>query len=104
MTNYDKIRRGAMSYITAEILPLIDPGKGILVAALAPRVIDANLHRYSKLEWLSGTGLVDENGCDVEEIYKLVKASSSNKWPVELFGIRFAESDLDKLYRHILEV
>ena len=103
MTNHDKIRRGAMSYITVEILPLIEPGKGILVAALAPRVIDANLRKYSKLEWLSGTGLADENGFDVDEIYKLVKASSANKWPVEMFGVRFGETDLDKLYRHITE-
>jgi hypothetical protein len=103
MTSQDKIRKGAMAYITAEILPLVEPGKSILIAALAPRVIDANLSKFSKLEWLNGTGVVDDHGFNVEDIYKLVKESSAGKWPVELFGIRFCESDLDKLYRYILE-
>jgi hypothetical protein len=103
MTNLDKIRRGATSYVTSEIVPIMDTVKGVLVAALAPKVIEANLARFSKVDWLDGTGLVDESGFNVEEIYKLIKASSSGKWPIELFGIRFSESDLDKLYRHIME-
>ena len=103
MTSLDKIRRGAMAYVTSEIVPIMDTGKSILVAALAPRVIEANLNRFSKADWLNGTGLVDDSGFNVEEIYKLIKASSSGKWPIELFGIRFSESDLDKLYRHIME-
>ena len=103
MTNLDKIRKGAISYVTSEIVPIMDTPKGILVAALAPRVIEANLERFSKAEWLAGTGLVDESGFNAEEIYKLVKTSSSGKWPIEMFGIRFCESDLDKLYRHIME-
>lgn len=104
MTNNEKIRRGAMAYITAEVLPIIEPGKSILVAALAPSVIDANLRRFAKMEWLNGTGLVDDSGFNVEEIYRLVKSSSAGKFPVDLFGLRFSEADLDKLYRHIMEV
>ena len=104
MTSIDRIRRGAMSYITAEILPIMDPGKSILVAALAPRVLEANLKKYTQLDWLAGTGLVDGDAVDVDEVYKLVKASSAGKWPIELFGVRFNESDLDKLYRHLMEV
>lgn len=100
----DRIRRGIMAYVNAEIIPIMDAGKGILVAALAPRVIEANLKKYVHLDWLDGTGLVDGDTVDVDEVYKLVKASSAGKWPVELFGIRFNESDLDKLYRHIMEV
>lgn len=104
MTGLDQIRRGIMGYITAEVLPLLEPGKSILVGALAPRVIDANLKRYIELPWLEGTGLIDGAAVDVDELYKLVKASSAGKWPLELFGVRFSESDLDKLYRHIQEV
>lgn len=104
MTSHDRIRRGIMAYMTAEILPLMDPLKSILIAALAPRVIDANLKKYTHMDWLEGTDLVDGDTVNVDDVYKLIKSSAAGKWPIELFGVRFNESDLDKLYRHLMEV
>lgn len=104
MMSLDRIRRGIMAYVTNEILPLMDPMKSILVAALAPKVIEVNLKKYTSVDWLDGTGLIDGDTIDIDELYKLIKASSAGKWPLELFGIRFNEADLDKLYRHMMEV
>lgn len=103
MVNMEQIRRGAMKYLSRELVPMMDKGKGILVEVFAPAVIDANLKKYMEADWLKGTGLVDGLSANVEEIYKLIKQGASGKWPVELMGFRFSESDLDKLYQCIKE-
>ena len=103
MVNMEQIRRGAMKYLSRELVPMMEKGKGILVEVFAPAVIDANLKKYMEADWLKGTGLVDGLSANVEEIYKLIKQGASGKWPVELMGFRFSESDLDKLYQCIKE-
>ena len=103
MVGMEQIRRGAMKYITAELVPVMEKGKGILVAAFAPTVIDANLKKYLALPWLREAGLTEGTSADVDEIYKLIKQGANGKWPVELLGFRFSESDLDKLYQCIKE-
>lgn len=103
MTGYEQIRRGTLAYISREIVPILGTGKGILVEAFAPALLDANLKKLMGSELVTSTGLVDGASADVDEIYKLVKAAAAGKWPVELMGVRFSETDLDKLYRHIKE-
>jgi hypothetical protein len=103
MVGLEQVRRGAMKYVTMELVPLMSTGKGILLEALAPSVIDANLKKYIAKDWLAGTNLVEGNTVNAEEIYKLIKVTAAPKWPVELFGFKFTESDLDKLYSYIKE-
>ena len=103
MIGMEQIRRGAMKYLSRELVPMMDKGKGILVEVFAPAVIDANLKKYMAADWLQSTGLVEGTSANVDEIYKLVKQGASGKWPVELMGFRFSESDLDKLYQCIKE-
>ena len=103
MVSYEKVKNGASVYIMQEIAPLLPAGKGILVQAFAPVVIEANLKRYLGSEWLIGTGLVDGAMVNVDEIYKLLKSAAVGKWPVELLGFKFSEADLDKLFRFIKE-
>ena len=103
MKSIEQVKRGAVSYISKEIAPLMGTGKGILIEALAPTVIDANIKKYASKEWLSGTGLIDGANVNVDEVYKLIKNAASGRWPVELFGFRFTEADLDKLMNYIRE-
>ena len=103
MVGFEQIRRGAMNYVSRELAPLMGTAKGILLEALAPAVIDANLRKYAEKEWLNGTGFIEGNTANVDEIYRLVKLSASGKFPIELAGFKFTEADLDKLVRYIRE-
>jgi hypothetical protein len=103
MKSIEQVKRGAVNYISKEIAPLMGTGKAILLEAMAPTVIEANIKRYAGKEWLAGTGLVDGLNVNVDEIYKLIKNAANGRWPVELFGFRFTESDLDKLINYIRE-
>ena len=103
MTGLEQIRRGAMTYVSRELAPLMSTGKGILLEALAPSVIDANLKRYISKDWLTGTGFVEGNTVNIDELYRLIKVSASSKWPIELMGFKFNEADLDKLINYIRE-
>ena len=103
MIGLEQIRRGAMTYVTRELTPLMPAVKGALVEAFAPAVIDANLRRYIEKEWLEGTGFVEGNTVNVDELYRLFKLSASAKWPMEIMGFKFNEADLDRLVNYIRE-
>lgn len=103
MTSVEKIVAGANKYIAAEIAPLLSVPKLVAVTALAPVLIEANIRRYMGSEVLSGTGLTDGTGVNVDALYPLIKNAASGKWPMEIAGIKFSESDLDKLYNYIKE-
>lgn len=104
MVGTEQICRGAMKYVTRELVPLVSTGKGILLEAFAPAVIEANVKKYMSTSWLEGTGMIDGNTVDLEAVYKRIKTSASGKWPVEIIGFKFTENDLDKLYNYIREV
>lgn len=103
MVGMEQICRGAMKYVTRELVPLVSSGKGILLEAFAPAVINANVKKYMASTWLEGTGYVDGNTADIDAIYKQIKTSAAGKWPMEVIGFKFTESDLDKLYNYIRE-
>ena len=103
MVNFERIMKGVFLYIVQEIAPLLPVGKGIVVEAFAPAVIEANLRRFLGSEWIMGTGLVDGAMVNVDEMYKLLKTAAAGKWPVEFLGFKFGETDLDKLFRYIKE-
>lgn len=103
MIGLEQIRRGAMTYVTRELTPLMPAVKGALVEAFAPAVIDANLRKYVGKEWLEGTGFVEGNTVNVDELYRLFKLTASPKWPMEIVGFKFSEADLDKLINYIRE-
>ena len=103
MVGLEQVRRGAMTYVTKELAPLMPTWQGVLVEALAPTIIDAKLRELMNWKLLSGTGFVDGATLNVDEIYKLLKNTAMGRWPQEIYGFRFAEADMDKLYRYIRE-
>ena len=103
MVGIEQIRRGAMLYLAKEIVPLTSQGKGILLSAFAPAVMDAYIKKLVAMPWLEDTGLLSGAEVDIDEVYKLIKTAAASKWPIELMGFRFSESDLDKLLRYIKE-
>ena len=103
MIGLEQVRKGAVTYVSKEIAPLMPTWQGVLVEALAPAIIDAKLKELTGWKLLSGTGFVDGATVNVEEVYKLVKNTAVGRWPQEIYGFRFNEADLDKLYRYIRE-
>lgn len=103
MAGMEQIIRGASMFLSKELAPMMDKGKAILVEAFGPTIIEAKLRQYMQSGLLEGTGIVDGANVDIDRIYKLVKQSSGGRWPLELFGFKFDETDLDKLYRYIKE-
>lgn len=103
MVHVEKVKRGLLMYIENHIAPLMSGGKGVLLMAFAPAILEANIKKYLASEWLEGTDLVNGDNVNIDEIYRLVKASAANRYPMELFNFRFTESDLDTMYRMIKE-
>ena len=104
MKTIEQIRNGAMVYLIKEIVPMLGTGKALALEAFAPTIIEANIKQYIEKEWIACTNFVDGEKVNVEVLYRLLKGSSTNKWPITLFGIRFNETDLDKMYECIKEV
>ena len=103
MVGYEQIRKGLVNYINRDIVPLAPKAVGIGIAAFAPVVAEAKLKELLASPLLNGTGLVDGNSVDIDAAMRLLKPAAEGKWPVEMFGFTFTESDLDKLYRYIKE-
>ena len=103
MVGIEQVRRGVTAYVAKEIAPLLPTWQGVLVEAVAPTILDARLKELMSGKLLSGTGFVDGATLNVDEIYKLLKNTATGRWPIEVAGFRFSESDLEKLYRYIRE-
>ena len=103
MVGYEQIRKGLVNYINRDIVPLAPKAVGIGIAAFAPVIVEAKLKELTASPLLSGTGLVDGNTIDIDKVMCLIKPAAEGKWPIEMFGFTFTESDLDKLYRYIKE-
>lgn len=103
MVSLEQVRRGIVTYVTKELAPLMPPWQGVLVEALAPKIIEVKLKELIDGKLLAGTGIVDGATINVDELYKLVKGTASGRWPFEVAGFKITEPDLDKLYRYIRE-
>ena len=103
MVGYEQIRSGIVTYIGKDLAPLLPKAYGIGLAAFAPAVVDAKLKQIFQSNILSGTTLVDGNMIDIDEAMRMLKPAAEGKWPIEMYGFKFTESDLDKLYKYIKE-
>lgn len=103
MIAYEQVKRGVMIYITHHLAPLMPKIQAIGVLAFAPTIMDANIPKLLQADMLKGTNLVDGTMINVDEVYHLIKGAAAGKYPVELFGFRFTENDLDTLYKCIME-
>lgn len=103
MVGLEQVRRGILTYVNKELAPLLPTWQGVLVEALAPVVLDAKTKEILNGKLLAGSGLVDGATINVDEVYKMVKNTALGRWPMEIAGFRFTESDLDKLYRYVKE-
>lgn len=103
MVGLEQVRRGILTYINRELAPLLPTWQGVLIEALAPTVLDAKTKEILNGKLLTGTGLVEGSTINVDEIYRNLKVSAQGRWPMEIAGFRFSDSDLDKLYRYVKE-
>ena len=103
MVGYEQIRKGIVNYIAKDLAPLLPKAYGIGLVAFAPAVVDAKLKQVFESAVFSGTPLISGNMLDLDEAMRMLKPAAEGKWPIEMFGFKFTESDLDKLYKYIKE-
>ena len=103
MVGYEQIKRGIVNYINRDLAPLAPKALGIGMAAFGPMIVDSKMKQFFANGILTGTPLMDGNMIDIDEAMRLLKPAAEGKWPIEMFGINFSESDLDKLYNYIMK-
>lgn len=101
METIQQVERGVAAFIDKDMAPLMPKAKGIAFAAFAPMVIKTKIKEYAPLA--QSLGLMQEENVDVDMLYRAFKEKAQGKWPIDLLGFKFAEADLDKLYRTIKE-
>ena len=101
METIQQVERGVAAFIDKNMAPLMPKAKGIAFAAFAPMVIKTKIKEYAPLA--QSLGLMQEENVDVDMLYRTFKEKAQGKWPIDLMGCKFAEEDLDKLYRTIKE-
>ena len=89
MVGLEQVRRGILTYINKELVPLLPTWQGVLIEALAPTVLDAKTKEILNGKLLTGTGLVEGSTINVDEIYRSLKVSAQGRWPMEIAGFRF---------------
>ena len=103
MKTKEQLKRGIMRFVSNELAPKMSVWAGIALEAFAPAVIEAKIETLLSTGWLSGTAFVNGNTVNVDEVYKALKTAAASRWPFEMFGFQFTESDLDKVYTYIRE-
>jgi hypothetical protein len=102
MVHISRIEQNLSSFIDNELTPQMPRLEGLAFAAVAPFVIRARLPGLMRM--IQGTeltgGEAGEN-VDIDALYRAIKAKSNGKWPIELAGFKFYETDLDKLYAYL---
>jgi hypothetical protein len=101
METIQQVERGAAAFVDKVMAPLMPKAKGIAFAALAPMVIKAKIKEYAPMA--QSLGILEEEHVDIDLLYQAFKEKAQGKWPIDLMGFKFAEEDLDKLYRTIKE-
>lgn len=96
MVHINKLETNVLTYILEELVPQMPTTTGIGFASVAPFVVRAKIKQFLPL--IQDTELMDGESIDVEALYRELKKNSQNKFPLEMYGFTFRESDLDKLY------
>lgn len=103
MTGIAQVKKGAAQYIEKHLAPLLPTGVGVALMAFGPLVVESKIDKYLHSDLLAGTSLVDGDTVDIDTMYTKFREKAASKWPLEFFGFKFAEKDLDALYRLIKE-
>lgn len=103
MENIERIKKGIAAFIDKEMFPVMPKTRGILFSAFAPVYIETKSKEILQNPTIKEMGFVENDGVDVDKVYRLIKEKASGHWPLEVAGFKFSESDFDKLYRYIKE-
>lgn len=104
MVAFDQVCKGIVTYIHKELAPMASKPVRFSLIAFSQVVVEAKMKKLLASGLFDGTPLIDGNMIDVDGAVALFKAASVNGWPMDLFGVTFHESDLDKVVHYIQEV
>lgn len=99
MITRQKIEEGAQAYVLDALVPRMPTLSGVLFATAAPFVIRAKINQVLPL--FDGTELVNGELIDIDKLAADFRRNMSGKWPVEMAGFKFTETDLDELMRYV---
>lgn len=109
MVTMEQFKRGAINYIEAELLPLMQGWKRIAAAtyvALAAENVEQMIVELKDRPMIAFLKIFDEHGMiDIDKLHKALytqMATGSITVPIPVLGeLNFDRTDVDKLMQHI---
>ena len=100
MVNINRLEGNLNAYVLESLVPRMPVLPGVAFATAASFVIRAKMKQYLPL--FEGTEVLDGESVNVEALYSELKKNFNGKWPLEMGGFTFKETDLDEIYKYAL--
>lgn len=103
MVNVEQVKRAVASFIDSDVVPVMPKGQGILLATMAPLVIEAQAKKLLDNPVVKMAEINDGDNIDIDKLYTEFKKHAQGKYPIEIYGFKISENDIDTLYQRILQ-
>lgn len=99
-----EIKMGIKRYVDKELSPQLHGAKGVGIRILLAVGIDGVAEKYLEHPMLETIGIKDVEGIELDKLYEVAKQEVEKEGKVEVAGILFDASDVEKLYQEIVGV
>lgn len=99
-----EIKMGIQRYVDKELSPQLHGAKGVGIRIILAVGIDGVAEKYLEHPMLETIGIKDTEGIELDKLYEVAKQEVQKEGKVEVAGILFDASDVEKLYQEIVGV
>lgn len=99
-----EIKMGIQRYVDKELSPQLHGAKGVGIRIMLAVGIDGVAEKYLEHPMLETIGIKDAEGIELDKLYEVAKQEVEKEGKVEVAGILFDASDVEKLYQEIVGV
>lgn len=99
-----EIKMGIQRYVDKELSPQLHGAKGVGIRIMLAVGIDGAAEKYLEHPMLETIGIKDTEGIELDKLYEVAKQEVEKEGKVEVAGILFDASDVEKLYQEIVGV
>lgn len=99
-----EIKMGIQRYVDKELSPQLHGAKGVGIRIMLAVGIDGVAEKYLEHPMLETIGIKDTEGIELDKLYEVAKQEVEKEGKVEVAGILFDASDVEKLYQEIVGV
>ena len=103
MVSIDTIKRVVANYIDTDVVPVMPKAQGVLLATMAPLIIEAQAKKILQNPIVKMAEISEGDNVDIEKLYSEFKKHNQGKFPIEVYGFKISENDVDTLYQRILQ-